>query len=83
MADGLSLNPHSYHAPLPVVNSASAVADADVCTDDADLVDEFSGRSWEQQRQKIKAVEDKYRWKLNEHRVRIIMVVARCILLCP
>ena len=38
-------------------------------TDDVDLSDELSGRSWEQQRQKIKAVEDKYRWKLNERGV--------------
>lgn len=35
--------------------------------DDVELTDELSSRSWEQQRQKIKAVEDKYRWKLNEH----------------
>jgi len=39
-------------------------------TDDADLADDQSGgRSWEQQKQRIKAVEDKYRWKLNERRV--------------
>jgi len=47
-----------------------------VCADDADLADDPSSRSWEQQRQKIKAVEDKYRWKLNEHGVCIFHYVA-------
>ena len=42
-----------------------------VCTDDADLPDEQPGRSWEQQKQRIKAIEDKYRWKLNERGVCI------------
>jgi len=46
-----------------------------VCADDAELSDELSRRSWEQQRQKIKAVEDKYRWKLNEHGVGIFIIV--------
>jgi len=46
-----------------------------VCADDVEMPDELSSRSWEQQRQKIKAVEDKYRWKLNEHGVRILIIL--------
>jgi len=49
-----------------------------VCVDDVDLSDELSSRAWEQQRQKIKAIEDKYRWKLNEKGVRIF-VIAYCL----
>jgi len=89
MTHGLTLDPRSCHAPLPTANAvillpdaAAAAADDDdddvamycICADDVDLADELSSRSWEQQRQKIKAIEDKYRWKLNEHGVRIFAI---------
>lgn len=61
--------------------AADAAATACVRADDVDLADELSSRSWEQHRQKIKAVEDKYRWKLNEHGVcRVLPVRDRCAL---
>ena len=69
------------NAVILLPDAAAAAADDDdddddvavycICADDVDLADELSSRSWEQQRQKIKAIEDKYRWKLNEHGVCI------------
>ena len=57
--------------PVSVSASWNASFIGRVCADDGDLAtDELSSRLWEQQRQRIKAVEDKYRWKLNEHGVR-------------
>ena len=39
------------------------------CADDVDSSDQAFSHLWEQQRGKIKALEDKYRWKLNENGV--------------